>query len=192
MSFSLFANKNLHTEEIKLFREVHPTGAVHTSLTTFPAYVRSTPSIYVFESRELITGSDKVMVFLKERAPKKEKAIRTPRSMVKDRSKTNHTVKIKDEGDLASSSVSAKTVNKQRSSSVSVQTEAEESGDLPVVETETKVTNVVPTYTVENTETVNDKKDESTKSYPESSMEPLKKPRKRSSRAKKEPTVSTE
>ena len=172
MSFSLFANKNIHTEEIRIFREVNPTGVVHTLLTTFPTYVRSTPTIYVFETKDLIVGSDNVMAFLKERAPKKEKTVRTPRVLVKDRVQTPEPEVSSTNADLAPRASVLAPVKKEPVPPVSDETAEKKTVEAPAV----------PTYTVENT-VVKDVVDEKPK--PEAEVEPLKKTRKRTSRAKK-------
>ena len=172
MPFSLFANKNIHTEEIRIFREVNPTGVVHTLLTTFPTYVRSTPTIYVFETKDLIVGSDNVMAFLKERAPKKEKAVRTPRVLVKDRVQTPEPEDSSTNTDLAPRASVLAPVKKEPVPPISVETTEKKTVEGPVV----------PTYTVENTVP---KVDADEKPKPEAAVEPLKKTRKRTSRAKK-------
>jgi hypothetical protein len=157
MSYSLFANKKLHTEEISLFTRVNPGGYVHTDLTNFPTYIRSLPVIAVYgETRVLIQGHDDVMAFLRENEPKKPKTVRTPRAKKID-------VEEKPE----------KTSVEPVSKKIDTPPEQEK-----IIEESTPQS--VPTYTVENTESGVERSLPSEKA--ETSAEPLKKPRKRSSK----------
>jgi len=155
MSYSLFANKKLHTEEISLFTRVNPSGYVHTDLTNFPTYIRSLPVIAVYgETRVLIQGHDDVMAFLRENEPKKPKTVRMPRAKKID------------------------VEEKPEKTSEKIDTPLEQ--ERIVEESESKPQSV-PTYTVENTESGVERSLPSEKA--ETSAEPLKKPRKRSSKS---------
>jgi hypothetical protein len=172
MSYSLFANKNIHTVEIELFQRVNPSGCIHTTLTTFPSYVRSTPSIFVYDSRSVIQGSENVIAFLQEREPKKEKSVRTPRlqkERVPPKAGEKRTSVLPGVGEKRDTSApSANIVN----NTVEVLHEKVESrADI--------LSDTVSKSTIEDTVST------------EPVMQPLKKPRRRSSKPRKTEQVST-
>ena len=78
-TYSLFVNPKLHGHLIDLFKTTGSSGSIHTDLSNFPEKIRSTPSILVYETKDVICGDDQVKAFLNERAPKKQMATRLPR-----------------------------------------------------------------------------------------------------------------
>jgi len=162
MSYSLFASKKNHVEEIELFSKVNPKGHIHTDLTSFPTYIRTLPVIIVYETKTIIQGHDEVMSFLRDKEePKKPKSIRIPRSkpVPEKRPETKPTKSIKK-------------VEKP----VPEPTVSEDSG----LEQKKIAIDAVPTYTVENTVTEKDRSsEEDQKATP---PEPVQKPKKRTSR----------
>jgi len=78
-TYSLFVNPKLHSHLIDLFKKTGSSGSVHTDLSNFPGKIRSTPSILVYETNEIISGDDRVKAFLNEHAPQKPVATRVPR-----------------------------------------------------------------------------------------------------------------